>query len=97
MISSVTYLKSESNSLQRGLVVLSAIDKNDTSFDIAFLLQFAEKNLGECGHRCRGRPDVEEIVRFGASRDVQPVLLILDPSHCLIKRDLIWTATSPQL
>ena len=64
MVSGVTYLKSESNSLQRGLVVLSAINKNDTSFDIAFLSQFAEKNLGEYGHRCREQPDVEEIVRI---------------------------------
>jgi len=38
--------------LQRGLEVLSAVNQKDGDFDIVFLAQFAEEDLGE---RCRGR------------------------------------------
>jgi hypothetical protein len=39
-------LKSESRSGQRSLEVLSAIDQKHGGFDIVFLAEFAQKNLG---------------------------------------------------
>jgi hypothetical protein len=51
-ISVTTRPKSELSSLQRSLEVLSAINEKDGGFDIVFLSQFTEKDLGES---CRGR------------------------------------------
>jgi len=48
-ISVATHLKSESSSLQKSLEVLSAIDEKDGGFDIAFVPEFVEEDLGECG------------------------------------------------
>jgi len=88
-ISVATHLKSESSSLQCGLEVLSAINEKDSSFDIVLFSQFAEEDLGQ---RCRGRgkePDMKQIVGLRVCGGVQPKLLVVDPNHCFIERDLI--------
>jgi superoxide dismutase len=44
-------LKSKPSSGERSLEVLSAIDEEYGGFDIVFLTQFTEKDLGQCGRR----------------------------------------------
>ena len=64
-ISMTTLLQSASISLQRGLEVLSVINEKDSSFDIVYLAQFAEEDIGE---RCydRGKqPNVKQTAGFG--------------------------------
>jgi len=69
--------------------VLSAIDEKDSGFDIVFLSQFAEEDLGQ---GCRGRgkqPDVKQVVGLWVCSGVQPELLVVDPNHCFVECDLI--------
>ena len=88
-ISVATHLKSESSSLQCSLEVLSAINEEDCGFDIVFFSQFAKEDLRK---RCRGRgkqPDMQQVVSLGVCGGVQPELLVVDPNHRLVERDLI--------
>jgi len=82
-------LKSETCSLQGSLEVLRTIDEEHGGFDIVFIAQFAKKDFGECGRGGRKQPDVKQIVRFGIASSVQPKLLVGNPNHCFVKRDLI--------
>jgi len=92
-ISSATHLKSETSSLKRSLEVLGAIDEKLGSFDIVFLPKFAQEDFGESGRGCRKEADVQQIVCIGICSSIQPELLIVDPNHCFVKRDLIRRST----
>jgi len=84
-----THLKSEASSLKCSLGVLSAINQKYSSFDIMFLSKFAQENFREGGRSRRKQPGVKQFVRFCIGGGVQPKLLVVDPNHCLVERDLI--------
>jgi hypothetical protein len=84
-----TYLKSESSSGKRSLEVFRAVDEKYGGFDIVLSTQFAQENF--CEGRCsrRKEPDVKQFVRLRIGSSVQPELLIVDPNHRFVERDLI--------
>jgi hypothetical protein len=88
-ISVARYLKSESGSVKCSLEVLGAIDEKHGGFDIVFLPQFTKEYFGECRGSRRKQADVKQFVRGWISGGVQPELLIVDPNHCFVERDLI--------
>jgi len=79
--------------LKRSLEVLCAIDEKFGSFDIVFLPKFAQEDFGESGRCCRKEADVKQFVRCWIGSGVQPELLIVDPNHRFVKRDLIRRST----
>jgi hypothetical protein len=84
-----TYLKSEPSSGKRSLEVFRAVNKKHGGFDIVFLTQFAQENFCEGGCSRRKEPDVKQFVRLRIGGGVQPVLLIVDPNHRFVERNLI--------
>jgi len=88
-ISVATRLKSESSSLQRGLEVLRAVNEKDGGFNIVFLLEFAEEDLGSGGRGRRKQSHVKQLVGLWVCGGIQPELLVVDSNHCFIERDLI--------
>jgi hypothetical protein len=82
-ISVAKYLRSEPCSLQCSLEGLRAIDEENGSFNVVFLLQFAEKDLGESGGRRQKESDVKQFICRGIASGVQPKLLIVDLNHRL--------------
>jgi hypothetical protein len=92
-ISVVFRMKSEASSAKCSLEMLCTIDEKHGSFDIVFLTELTEENLGRYGG-CRGKqPDVKQVIRFGIGGGIQPVLLGVNPNHRLVKRNVIRTST----
>ena len=58
-----------------------------------FFAEFVEEHPGGDGGSRREQPDVKQVIRLGIDRGEQPELLIVDPNHGLVERDLIWGAT----
>jgi hypothetical protein len=73
--------------------MLGAIDEKHGVFDIVFLAEFTEKDLGECGRSRRKEADVKQIIRLWIASGVQPELLIVDPNHRFVEGDLIRGST----
>ena len=86
-------LKSEACSGQRSLEVLSAVDQKHGGFDVVFLAEFTQENLCQGGRRRRKQPNVQQVVRLGVASSVQPILLVVDPNHSLVNRDVIRAST----
>ena len=67
---------------------MSVINEKFGIFDVVFLAEFTEKDLAE-SRSVRGKEtDVQKSVCLGSDSRVQPILLIIDPNHALVDRDL---------
>jgi hypothetical protein len=84
-----SHLKSEAESLQRGVEMGRSIDEERGLLDLLFLAEFAEKQHGELCSPGLKQPDSKEFVRVGIDSGVQPVALIVDSNHRFVQRDLI--------
>jgi hypothetical protein len=71
------------------LEMLGAIDEKHSGFDIVFLVEFAEEHLGECSGGRRKQPHVQQLIPLWINGSVQPVLLVVDPNHRLVERDVV--------
>ncbi len=69
--------------------MLGFVDEKHGAFDIVFFAEFTEEHLDERSRGGRKEPDVKQIVRLWVSSGVQPELLVVDPNHCFVERDLI--------
>jgi hypothetical protein len=87
------HLKSEASSVKCSLEMLGAIDEKHGVFDIVFLTEFREEHLGQRSRGGRKQAEMKQIVCLGIASGVQPVLLVVDPNHRLVERDLIRTLT----
>jgi len=69
--------------------MVGAIDEKHGVFNIVFLAEFLEEYLDECGRGRRKQPHVKQVICCRISGDVQPVLLVVDPNHGFVERDVI--------
>jgi hypothetical protein len=69
--------------------VFGPINQKHGGFDIVFLPQFVEKDLGKSGCCGRKQPQMENIVCLWICSSVQPELLVVDPNHRFVDRNLI--------
>jgi hypothetical protein len=58
------------------LEVFRAVNEKFGSFDIVFLPQFVQEDLGQSGRNRRRKPDVKQIIRFRIGSGGQPELLV---------------------
>jgi hypothetical protein len=73
--------------------MLGAIDEKHGGFDIVFLAEFTEEHLGKRGRRRRKQSDVKQVICLRIRSGIQPVLLVVDPNHRLVERDVIRVLT----
>ncbi len=83
--------------MQRGLEPIRIINEKQRVVDIVFLTKLSEKYLSECS-RIRGKePNMKEVVCSWIDCSVQPILLVIDPDHALINRNVLGIGTSLKL
>jgi len=88
-ISVATHLKSEPESRQRRLEVVSVVDQNRRVGDRHTLLQFPQEQHDKLRRSGRKEPNVEGFVRLGIDGGVQPATFIIHPDHRLLNRDVV--------
>ena len=84
-----THLKSEPESRQRRLEVVSVVDQNRRVGDRHTLLQFPQEQHDKLRRSGRKEPNVEGFVRLGIDGGVQPATFIIHPDHRLLNRDVV--------
>jgi hypothetical protein len=88
-ISVCDVLKSEALLEERGLEPRCTIDEKHSVGDVVFLLEFVEKLLGENDRSGGKELDVQEFVRVGIDRGVQPKPFVVELNHRFIDRNVI--------
>jgi len=82
-------LESEAVTAERLLKPWCAIDEKHGIFDVVFLAEFTEENLGNTEVLRRTKFHVEEFVCLGIDSGVQPVALVVDLDHGFVDRNVI--------
>ncbi len=71
--------------------MVSVINEKQSVRNIVFLTEFSQKFLRQCGCCSCKEPYMEESVCLRIDCRVQPILLTIDPDHCLVQRNVIRT------
>lgn len=86
-------LESEAEVVTGRLQPRRTIDQKDRVAHEMFFVEFFEEHLGQCGGSGRKQSDVQQAVRRGVDRRVQPVALVVDLNHGLVNRAVIQVFT----
>lgn len=85
--------ESEAESVEGAVEPRASIDEEGGVVHLVFLAEFVEKHPGGDGGSRRKESNVKQVIRVGIDGGEQPELLVVDPNHRLVDRDLIWRSS----
>ncbi len=84
----------EAVSVERRLQPRCRIDEKERVIDEMFLAEFGKKHLGYCLISRRRELHVQQAVRLGTDRSVQPESFVIELDHGLVNRNVIRVGTT---
>jgi len=82
-------LKSKAVTAEFTLKPGRAVDEKERLLEVVFLLQLSKKHLRQHDRSASRETDMEDVVRLGIDRCIQPELLVIDLDHGFVERSVI--------
>jgi hypothetical protein len=79
----------EAEAVEGASEVVPAIDQERRLLDLLLVLGLVKKQQRELGYSRLKQPTMQDFIRRGIDRRVQPVALVIHSNHRLVKRDVI--------